>query len=1212
LTSEKTFGKIDKTLCLILAESNGGVNGLQELEEEFFVAIIREIILFDEPRDKKLEYGIVSVNGDRKVESSNNVGVVPFMKIIPLMRAFNKENWHFGPTKFSPFFAVMIITISWGATPSKLFDYSNITVCRPSPALDMNLIPVEPNIARTMPTLFCTPYDKIGADLTYEDGGTTYGYAPFIEDLINTPNCVIFGGKNEGNYSGWAELFWSTDGQTFTKFASRTNNSQPFKSQIWWGQFKSGIVTRQGWIFWYGVTGNGRLWLTPDRGATWTAVSPACVDVGVMPQFSWCGVDGDYIIVGSYLERSYGPNKFWLSTDAGLTWTNIYNDDDPYVQTMPFSSISGTGWVVTMNFDTPHALDIGSGFSVSGTEHWNESSRTVLSVSPDRLSLTYSSTKHWDSEAGIMTPSAQNQHIHTAIWKPNTNHTEFYVSRGDSVKKRIYVVKNTNGIWARDPNQVIDQTIYPPMSTTAVSIGKYIYWSEENRGAPTVWKMDTTTNKFSQALMIASEEHGNWYSQEVSTQVAYNIKKCGDLYYLSMQGPMLNRTIIYVSPDCENWAQLKLSTLTESVTTGYYWFAGPLGGYMYTARKDGSLTNMFGEKFTTPTTRLMKAVPAQESITNILTTPNNDSFENDIGDWWGDWLTVSAQAGIAAHGSNCLKGTYQNWGGWEDYIYSPYIDSQCGYTPVADDYISVSARIKLADEADVNKIEFRVFFSVYNGNANSSYYALYTPAATILPFLKDLGGGWYRVAGSMKVLKDWGGKTIDARAIIGATYSKTDYYDTPISFYVDAVHISVSRTQTNTHSILYNYSEGQAVIASEYSIASPLDAPSVMSSQIVWKPVRGAVELKAGEVAVCQFSDAADRKVNLTWTADPGPSRGKFKMSFIGFPGEPNFVESAGYYKPMFEDVVHILFYNDAEGGPIGFIIKAPPGDFSVEDANGAAGDAWTSCKLGAIPELPAAYGIGLYGFVKDYNEVMTAAVMQDLSGSSATFTISGTTEIDGVTMTGLPGDPCTSGGGLYLATVPYNWSGTITPILAGYQFSPESRSYTNVTTDQNDQDYTATLITFTISGTTHMDGVTMNGLPGDPCTSSGGLYSAVVPYGWSDTVTPTKTGFNFNPVSRSYANVTADMSDQDYLIDGGGCINPLSLDWNQDCKVDLIDLAQFASEWMTSGLLNGEECIGRPFMDSNGDCKVDLTDLAQFASEWLQCGLLDQEACFQ
>jgi len=31
---------------------------------------------------------------------------------------------------------------------------------------------------------------------------------------------------------------------------------------------------------------------------------------------------------------------------------------------------------------------------------------------------------------------------------------------------------------------------------------------------------------------------------------------------------------------------------------------------------------------------------------------------------------------------------------------------------------------------------------------------------------------------------------------------------------------------------------------------------------------------------------------------------------------------------------------------------------------------------------IPEAYGIGLYGFVKDYNEVMTAAVMQDLSGS--------------------------------------------------------------------------------------------------------------------------------------------------------------------------------------------------------------------------------------
>lgn len=877
---------------------------------------------------------------------------------------------------------ILPISVCWGANVIRGYDYRNLTVVRPSNALDPDLQLVGPNTIRPMQTLFSTAFNKIGDDLTYVDGGVTYGYAPFAEDLINTPNCIIFGGKNEGNYSGWGELFWSADGVTFTKFASKTDSSQPFKSQVSSGLFRSGIVTRQGWLFCYGAIGKFRLWLTPDKGTTWIQVSPPGVDVGQMNQFSWCGVDGDYIVVGSYTDRPYGPNKFWLSTDAGLSFTKIWEDDDSYVQTTPLTSISAFGATATMVFATDPGLAVNSGFSISGTQNFNETGRKVLTVSEDKLTYTYTTEKYGQEETtGIMTPTACPQHIHTVIWKPDTDHKEFYVSRGDDAKQLIYAVKNTDGVWARDPAQIIDPVLYPAMSTRAVSIGKYIYWAAENRGATDVWRMDTTTNTFVQKLMVASQENVYWYSQNVCSQVTYSIKKCGDLYFLGMLGPTLSRTLIYVSPDCENWAQLKWAPLDAAVTTGYYWFAGPVNGYMYTARRDnvGPTVNIVGEKFTTPSVRFIDAVPAQESITNILTTPNNDSFENNIGNWSGNRVAVSKQQNIAAFGSNCLKGVYQHIWGFEGYVYSPYVVSQCGYTPVAGDYITVSARVKLADQTDVDKIKFRTFFSVSNGNADSSYYALYNPTATIIPFIRELGDGWFRVAGSMKVLKDWAGKTIDVRAIVGASYSKINYYNIPISFYVDAAHISISKTQTNTHRILYNYSPGNTVVAPEYSAASLKDVPSVMSAHVAWKPARGSVELKAGQVAICQFVDEANRKINLSWTADSGPGRGKFKMSFDGFPGNPGAVESASAYEPMFEDVVHILFYSNAVGGPVGFIIKAPPGDFSVADSDGAAGNPWKECKLGAIPELTDSYGAGLFGFMKVYNGVVTAAVMQDL-----------------------------------------------------------------------------------------------------------------------------------------------------------------------------------------------------------------------------------------
>jgi hypothetical protein len=51
-------------------------------------------------------------------------------------------------------------------------------------------------------------------------------------------------------------------------------------------------------------------------------------------------------------------------------------------------------------------------------------------------------------------------------------------------------------------------------------------------------------------------------------------------------------------------------------------------------------------------------------------------------------------------------------------------------------------------------------------------------------------------------------------------------------------------------------------------------------------------------------------------------------------------------------------------------------------------------------------------------------------------------------------------GGGLYAFSVPSGWSGTVTPALGGYLFSPSSRTYSIVTTNKTSQNYTATLLT--------------------------------------------------------------------------------------------------------------------------------------------------------
>ncbi len=147
---------------------------------------------------------------------------------------------------------------------------------------------------------------------------------------------------------------------------------------------------------------------------------------------------------------------------------------------------------------------------------------------------------------------------------------------------------------------------------------------------------------------------------------------------------------------------------------------------------------------------------------------------------------------------------------------------------------------------------------------------------------------------------------------------------------------------------------------------------------------------------------------------------------------------------------------------------------------------------------------------------------------------LAGGSPLANVLMAGFPAAVVTDASGVYSATVEAGWSGTITPTLEGYVFDPVSRPYSNITEDQTAQNYTATHPAVTISGTvtaggTGLAGVTMTGFPEATITDGTGAYAAAVPYDWSGTVTPTHAYYTFDPVSRTYANVTASVADQDY-----------------------------------------------------------------------------------
>ena len=165
---------------------------------------------------------------------------------------------------------------------------------------------------------------------------------------------------------------------------------------------------------------------------------------------------------------------------------------------------------------------------------------------------------------------------------------------------------------------------------------------------------------------------------------------------------------------------------------------------------------------------------------------------------------------------------------------------------------------------------------------------------------------------------------------------------------------------------------------------------------------------------------------------------------------------------------------------------------------------------------------------------IMSEALSQPFSLSGYVRTSRGAV-ISGVTMDGLPRSPVTDENGFYIATVEYRWSGTVMPSLLGYTFNPQSLTYSNVSSNQTNQNYIGTFQTITFSGhvllTTGgpLSGVSMSGLPGPPLTDATGFFAATLPFGWSGTVHPTLPGYDFVPSARSYYGLTSDHTNDDW-----------------------------------------------------------------------------------
>jgi hypothetical protein len=212
-------------------------------------------------------------------------------------------------------------------------------------------------------------------------------------------------------------------------------------------------------------------------------------------------------------------------------------------------------------------------------------------------------------------------------------------------------------------------------------------------------------------------------------------------------------------------------------------------------------------------------------------------------------------------------------------------------------------------------------------------------------------------------------------------------------------------------------------------------------------------------------------------------------------------------------------------------IMKVVPGEQVLTDGNGfyitTVPHGWTGT---ITPEKPG------YNFAPKslpFTKVTAPKEGQDFRAEAIQYTISGNAGTPGATMYGFPGEPISDEKGLYKAQVPYGWTGTVTPQKQGYNFTPVSKDYTTSVTQNQVQDFKATVILFPISGNAGQAGVTLKLMPGNTTVLSGmdGSYSVQVPYGWTGAITPQKMGYSFEPNAMPFENVLSPQLNQDFTV---------------------------------------------------------------------------------
>jgi hypothetical protein len=210
-------------------------------------------------------------------------------------------------------------------------------------------------------------------------------------------------------------------------------------------------------------------------------------------------------------------------------------------------------------------------------------------------------------------------------------------------------------------------------------------------------------------------------------------------------------------------------------------------------------------------------------------------------------------------------------------------------------------------------------------------------------------------------------------------------------------------------------------------------------------------------------------------------------------------------------------------------------------------GTGWTEASLSLPAEFSEGFLYAVWGLSADnmfiggsgYDGEREKPLLYQSTVDTSEIVISGNAGVAGATINYTGGSTSTDSSGNYSIGVASGWSGTATPSKSGYIFTPIERTYTNVTTNQTAQNYTATLTSPTV---TSVSSTTANGTYGagsqidvtvtfSETVNVNGTPQLALETGTTDRTAAYASGSGSNTLTFTYTVQAGDRSsDLDYL----------------------------------------------------------------------------------